>query len=421
MDIFDRLESEVRSYCRGWPVVFSEARGSHVYDEAGRPFLDFFAGAGSLNYGHNHPELKAVLLDYLAGDSIVHSLDAYTVAKRDFLETFGEVVLRPRGLDYKVQFPGPAGNNAVEAALKLARKITGRETVVSFTNGFHGMTLGALAVTGNSMKRHGAGVPLNHAATMPFDNYLDGQTPDFLWLRSLLEDSGSGLDRPAAVIVETVQGEGGINVASAAWLRGLAELCREHEILLIVDDIQMGCGRTGPFFSFEHAGIEPDIVTLSKSISGYGLPLALTLFKRDLDVWEPGEHNGTFRGPNPSFVTGTAALNLFWRDDRMEKETRVKGDIVEAALTDLAEELTGTGAHVRGRGLARGLGFTEPGVARAVCAEAFRRGLLMETSGPEDEVVKLLPPLTTTEEELRRGLDILAESARAVARVPQPV
>ncbi|RCV49631.1 diaminobutyrate--2-oxoglutarate transaminase [Marinitenerispora sediminis] len=421
MDIFDRLESEVRSYCRGWPVVFGEARGSHVYDETGRPYLDFFAGAGSLNYGHNHPELKAALLDYLAGDSIVHSLDAHTVAKRDFLETFGEVVLRPRGLDYKVQFPGPAGNNAVEAALKLARKITGRETVVSFTNGFHGMTLGALAVTGNSMKRHGAGVPLNHAATMPFDNYLDGQTPDFLWLRSLLEDSGSGLDRPAAVIVETVQGEGGINVASAAWLRGLSDLCREHDILLIVDDIQMGCGRTGPFFSFEHAGIEPDIVTLSKSISGYGLPLALTLFKRHLDVWEPGEHNGTFRGPNPSFVTGTAALNLFWRDDRLEKETRTKGELVEDALTALAADLPGTGAHVRGRGLARGIGFTEQGVAKAVCAEAFRRGLLMETSGPEDEVVKLLPPLTTSEEDLRRGLDILAESARAAVRTPQPV
>lgn len=197
MEIFDRLESEVRSYCRSWPVVFNEARGSYIYDESGRPYLDFFAGAGSLNYGHNNPVLKSELIDYLAGDGIVHSLDAYTTAKREFLQTFGDVILGPRGLDYKVQFPGPAGNNAVEAALKLARKITGREVIVNFTNSFHGMTLGALAVTGNSMKRGGAGVPLTHVNTMPYDNYMDGETPDFLWLRSVLEDSGSGLDKPA--------------------------------------------------------------------------------------------------------------------------------------------------------------------------------------------------------------------------------
>ncbi|RNL83885.1 diaminobutyrate--2-oxoglutarate transaminase [Halostreptopolyspora alba] len=420
MDIFDRLESEVRSYCRSWPVVFNEARGSYIYDESGRGYLDFFAGAGALNYGHNHPELKSKLVEYLMSDSIVHSLDAYSTAKRDFLRTFGETILTPRGLDYKVQFPGPAGNNAVEAGLKLARKITGRETIVSFTNGFHGMTLGALSVTGNSMKRGGAGVPLNHAATMPFDNYMDGQTPDFLWLRSLLEDSGSGLDKPAAVIVEGVQGEGGINVASAEWLRGLAELCKEYEILLIVDDIQMGCGRTGPFFSFEEAGIEPDIVTLSKSISGYGLPMALTLFKRELDVWDPGEHNGTFRGPNPAFVTGTAALDTFWRDDALQTATVAKGKLMESRLSAIAEEHADTGAHVRGRGMARGLAFEQAEVADRVSQEAFERGLLVETSGPEDEVVKFLPPLTTSEEDLDRGLDIIAEATRAAVKVIQP-
>jgi diaminobutyrate-2-oxoglutarate transaminase len=419
MEIFDHLESEVRSYCRSWPVVFNEARGTHIYDEGGRPYLDFFAGAGSLNYGHNHPELKTKLIEYLMADSVVHSLDAYSVAKRDFLTAFGDVVLAPRGLDYKIQFPGPAGNNAVEAALKLARKYTGRETVISFTNGFHGMTLGALAVTGNSMKRGGAGVPLGHAATMPYDNYMDGRTPDFLWLRSLLEDSGSGLDKPAAVIVETVQGEGGINVASAEWLRGLADLCTEYGMLLIVDDIQMGCGRTGPFFSFEHAGITPDIVTLSKSISGYGLPLALTLFKRELDVWEPGEHNGTFRGFSPAFVTGAAALDLFWRDDELLRSTLAKGELIEARLTAIAADYAEAGAHVRGRGMARGLAFTQEGAAKELAREAFQRGLLLETSGPEDEVAKLLPPLTASEEELEEGLEIMAEAAKAAVKIPQ--
>ncbi|MBB6173654.1 diaminobutyrate-2-oxoglutarate transaminase [Nocardiopsis mwathae] len=420
MEIFDRLESEVRSYCRSWPVVFNEARGSYIYDESGRPYLDFFAGAGSLNYGHNNPVLKSELIDYLAGDGIVHSLDAYTTAKREFLQTFGDVILGPRGLDYKVQFPGPAGNNAVEAALKLARKITGREVIVNFTNSFHGMTLGALAVTGNSMKRGGAGVPLTHVNTMPYDNYMDGETPDFLWLRSVLEDSGSGLDKPAAVIVETVQGEGGINVAGAEWLRGLADLCKDHGILLIVDDIQMGCGRTGGFFSFEEAGITPDIVTLSKSISGYGIPLALTLFKRELDVWGPGEHNGTFRGPNPAFVTGAAALNHFWRDDELQKGTAAKGELIHRRLSAIAEEFAEAGAHVRGRGMAAGLAFEREGAAQAVSREAFQRGLLIETSGPEDEVAKLLPALTTTEEELEQGLDIIAEAARAAVKISQP-
>ncbi|CAM3806563.1 diaminobutyrate--2-oxoglutarate transaminase [Nocardiopsis rhodophaea] len=420
MEIFDRLESEVRSYCRSWPVVFNEARGSYIYDESGRPYLDFFAGAGSLNYGHNNPVLKSKLIDYLTGDGVVHSLDTYTTAKQEFLQAFGDVILGPRGLDYKVQFPGPAGNNAVEAALKLARKITGREVIVNFTNSFHGMTLGALAVTGNSMKRGGAGVPLTHVNTMPYDNYMDGETPDFLWLRSVLEDSGSGLDKPAAVIVETVQGEGGINAASAEWLRGLAALCEEHGILLIVDDIQMGCGRTGGFFSFEEAGIKPDIVTLSKSISGYGIPLALTLFKRELDVWGPGEHNGTFRGPNPAFVTGAAAIDTFWRDDELQKATLAKGELIRKRLTAIAEEFSEAGAHVRGRGMAAGLAFEREGAATALSREAFQRGLLVETSGPEDEVAKLLPALTMTEEELEQGLEIMAEATRAAVKVSQP-
>jgi diaminobutyrate-2-oxoglutarate transaminase len=416
MQVFEQVESQVRSYCRNWPTVFTTAKGSRITDENGRSYLDFFAGAGSLNYGHNHPAMKEALLAYLAEDNVVHTLDTYSGAKRRFLETFRDLVLEPRGLDYKVQFPGPAGNNAVEAALKLARKYTGRETVVSFTNGFHGMTLGALAVTGNSMKRGGAGVPLNNAATMPYDNYLDGRTPDFLWLRSLLEDPGSGLDRPAAVIVETVQGEGGVNVASDEWLRGLEAVCREHELMFIVDDIQMGCGRTGPFFSFERAGINPDIVTLSKSLSGMGLPFALTLMRPHLDVWEPGEHNGTFRGFAPAFVTATAALETFWRNDSFTAD-------VDAAATWLAGELRGIaethpelGITTRGRGLARGLVFDDPAHAGEVCQEAFANGLLMETSGAEDEVVKFLPPLTTTEQEFAEGLSIVRESVAAVAK-----
>jgi diaminobutyrate-2-oxoglutarate transaminase len=412
MSIFESLESEVRSYCRSWPVTFDRAKGSRIWDVDGTEYVDFFAGAGALNYGHNHPDLKAPLLEYLSSDRVVHSLDMNTVAKGQFLERFEEVILKPRGLDYKVQFPGPTGTNAVESALKLARKVTGKESIISFTNALHGMTLGSLSVTGNSMKRGGAGIPLVHATPMPYDNYLDGATPDFIWFERLLQDSGSGLNEPAAVIVETVQGEGGINVARLEWLHGLAELCKRHELLLIVDDVQMGCGRTGPFFSFEAADIEPDIVCMSKSISGYGLPMALTLFKPELDVWEPGEHNGTFRGQNPSFVTATAALN-FWTDNLLEKQVIRKGEQIEQALTEVIEPFDGV--QTRGRGLIRGVAFDRPELAGAVQKEAFARGLLLETSGPEGEVVKMMPPLVIDDDDLAEGLTIAAHAIEAVA------
>jgi diaminobutyrate-2-oxoglutarate transaminase len=412
VSIFDILESQVRSYCRGWPTVFDRAAGSWMYAEDGKPYLDFFSGAGALNYGHNHPELKHALLEYLQRDGVTHGLDMTTVAKRKFLECFQHVVLEPRGLDYKVQFPGPTGTNSVEAALKLARKVTGRQSIINFTNAFHGMTLGALSVTGNSMKRSGAGIPLVHATPMPYDNYLDGRMPDFMWFERLLEDSGSGLNEPAAVIVETMQAEGGLNSARYEWLQALEQLCRRHDMLLIVDDVQMGCGRTGPFFSFEPAGITPDIVTLSKSISGYGLPMALTLFKPELDVWEPGEHNGTFRGNNPAFITATRTLEIFWTDDTLQRTTLDKGDRINQALIGIAADRDGV--TVRGRGMANGLAFEQPEQAAKVCTAAFDRGLLMETAGPSDEVAKLMPALTTSYDDVDRGLDILTE---AVAQV----
>jgi len=413
--VFTALESQVRSYCRSWPVVFDTAVGSRMTDLEGNDYLDFFAGAGALNYGHNHPVLKQALIDYLRRDGVVHGLDMHTAAKAEFLEVFGERILKPRNLDYKVQFPGPTGTNAVESALKLARKVTGREAMVNFTNAFHGMTLGALSVTGNSMKRGGAGIPLVHATPMPYDNYFDGKVPDFLWFERALADAGSSLNEPAAVIVETVQGEGGLNPARAEWLRGLADLCRRHGMLLIVDDVQMGCGRTGPFFSFEIAGIQPDIVCISKSISGYGLPMALTLIKPELDVWGPGEHNGTFRGHNPAFVTATAAIRQFWSDDSLQRSTLAKGERIERALHELAGTLPGE-AEVKGRGLARGLSFTPPELADKVVAGCFERRLLCETAGPRDEVAKLMPALTITNDELERGLEIFADAVCSVVR-----
>ena len=411
-EVFADNESEVRSYCRNWPTVFSRAKGAWLTDVDGKRYLDFFAGAGALNYGHNNTALKGPLMEYLAQDGITHSLDMYTEAKGEFLATFKELILDPRGLDYKVQFPGPTGTNAVEAALKLARKVTGRESIISFTNAFHGMTLGSLSVTGNSMKRAGAGIPLVHATPMPFDNYFGGVVEDFHWFERVLDDSGSGLNRPAAVIVETVQGEGGVNVARAEWLRALADLCHRREILLIVDDVQMGCGRTGTFFSFEEAGIVPDIVTLSKSIGGYGMPLALTLLRPELDVWGPGEHNGTFRGNNPAFITAAAALREYWADDALERAVIANGDRIATAFTELCEKHEGL-SH-RGRGMVRGLVFDDAPAAAKACGVAFDAGLLVETSGPSDEVVKLLPPLTISPDDPEVGLAVLAQAVDEV-------
>ena len=421
ISVFEERESEVRSYSRNWPAVFDTAKGAHIRTVEGEEYLDFFGGAGALNYGHNDEDMKAALLEYVERDGITHSLDKFTVAKRRFLETFQNRILTPRDLDYKVMFPGPTGTNAVEAALKLARKVTGREAILNFTNSFHGMTLGSLAVTGNSMKRAGAGVPLVHATPMPYDNYLGGGTEDFQWMERVLEDSGSGINRPAAVIVECVQGEGGINAARAEWLQGLNELCVRHDILLIVDDVQMGCGRTGEFFSFEFAGIKPDIVTLSKSIGGYGLPLAVTLFRRDLDEWTPGEHNGTFRGNNMAFITASVALEKFWSDDTLTQRTLENGRVLRERFAPLLYKYPDQ-LELRGRGMAFGLAFLEePSLAEQVMQRCFAEKLLVETAGPSDEVVKFLAPLTLTDDERDRGIEIcydavdqvLADHARA--------
>lgn len=407
MDIIETHESEVRSYCRSWPTTFVTASGSHLVDTGGRRYLDFFAGAGALNYGHNPAPLRDALVDYLGGNGVIHGLDMATVAKERFLETFHERVLAPRNLDYTVQFPGPTGTNAVEAALKLARKVKGRDGIAGFTHGFHGMTLGSLAVTGNAMKRDGAGVPLTNSISLPFEGFHgdDVDTVDLIE-RSLLDD-GSGFDLPAGIIVETVQAEGGVNVASVEWLRRIRTLCDDLDMVMIVDDIQAGCGRTGPFFSFEDAGITPDIVCLSKSISGFGLPMALTLFRPELDVWLPGEHNGTFRGNNAAFVTGSVALDTYWSDGELAAATAQKAELVRDRLTSLADAHPGVFDEVRGRGLIQGLHSPIPEVADAVTSRAFELGLLIETAGPADEVIKLLPPLTTTHDQLCSGLDLL--------------
>jgi diaminobutyrate-2-oxoglutarate transaminase len=409
-NIFERLESRVRSYCRDFPVVFKRARGAVLEDKTGKQYLDFLAGAGTLNYGHNNPILKKKLQDYIESDGIVHGLDLATEAKKTFMETFEALILHPRNMHYKLQFTGPTGTNAVEAALKIARKVTGRQIIVSFTNGFHGVTLGSVAATANSHFRDGCGIQPQGTVFMPYDGYMGEDVDTTAYLDKMLTDASSGLDRPAAVIVETVQGEGGINVASFAWLRSLEEICHKHDLLLIVDDIQMGCGRTGTFFSFEEAGISPDIITLSKSLSGYGLPFSLVLMKPELDRWKPGEHNGTFRGNNLAFVTATATLEHYWRDDAFSRAVKRKGQLLRDRLEKLVSMDPNGILSARGRGMIHALDCQTGELASKITATAFEKGLILETSGSNGQVVKCLMPLTITDEQLNTGLDILEES-----------
>jgi diaminobutyrate-2-oxoglutarate transaminase len=406
----DRLESNVRSYCRNFPVVFTKARGAILEDNTGKQFIDFLAGAGALNYGHNNPVLKTKLLEYIQSDGIAHGLDLATEAKQTFMETFESLIMHPRNMEYKLQFTGPTGTNAVEAALKIARKVTGRQTIVAFTNGFHGVTLGSVAATGNSHYRDGCGIQAQGTVFMPYDGYLGECIDTTEFLDKMLTDGGSGLDHPAAVIVETVQGEGGINVASFEWLRSLERICNKHDLLLIVDDIQMGCGRTGTFFSFEEAGISPDIITLSKSLSGYGLPFSLVLLKPELDQWKPGEHNGTFRGNNLAFVTATVTLEHYWRDDRFSREVKRKGQIVRNRLEKIVSEDHRGILSVRGRGMIQALDCKVGELANEITSAAFEKGLILETSGSMGQVVKCLIPLTITDEQINKGLSILEES-----------
>lgn len=412
MSVFTELESNVQCYARSFPAVFTRAKGPFLYDEGGKTWLDFLSGAGALNYGHNDPYIKQALLDYIEADGVVHGLDLHTSAKARFLEEFRRRVLAPRGLDYKVQFTGPTGTNCVEAALKLARKVTGRTNVVAFTNGFHGVSLGALAATGNAHHRGGAGITLAGVTRMPYAGYL-GDVDTIALLDKMIADASSGVDLPAAVILETVQGEGGLNAASMEWLQRLEALCSRYEMLLIVDDIQAGCGRTGTFFSFERAGIRPDLVTLSKSLSGYGFPLAVTLLKPEYDCWLPGEHNGTFRGNNPAFVTATAALEHYWSDDTLAKQVDRHADCVTAFFGELENRFGGQ-LRTKGRGLMRGLECPSGEIADDVSREAFERGLIVETSGSEGQVVKLFCPLTITEDRLMQGLTILERSIEHV-------
>lgn len=412
-EIFKNVESNVRSYCRSFPTVFTTAKGAVMTDEDGKNYIDFFAGAGALNFGHNPDYMIQRIISYLQSDGILHSMDMYTPGKRDFLEFFQEKILAPRGLNYKIQFAGPTGTNAVEAAIKLARKVKGRQNIFALMGAFHGMTLGSLSLTTDRCSREGAGQALQNVTHIPAP-YMFPELDTIAYMERLLTDDHSGVEKPAAIILETVQADGGINVFDADWLRGVRDLCDRYDILMIVDDIQVGCGRTGTFFSFERANIVPDMVTMSKSIGGCGMPMAIVLFKPELDIWEPGQHTGTFRGNQLSLVAGKAGLEVMANTDLLADVKR-RGALVDAYLRDEILPLDSR-IRYRGIGLIWGVDLSafNRDMTKPLIAACFKNGLIVERVGRDNNVLKLMPPLVIDDAQLLEGLAILKKSLQEI-------
>lgn len=408
-EVFEKYESEVRSYCRVFNEVLDYAKGSIIKDTSGKEYIDFFCGAGAINYGHNNDYIKERVIKYLQDDRIMHALDMYTKAKEDFIEYFEKEILEPKGLNYKIQFPGPTGTNAVEAALKLARKVKKRNNIWCLMGCFHGMTLGSLALTSDKESRAGAGVVLENVTHIPAPYMFKG-LDTIEYMQTLLDDDHSGVEKPAALILETVQAEGGIWVFEKEWLQNVREFCTKNDILLIIDDIQVGCARTGTFFSFERANIMPDMVVLSKSIGAYGMPFALTLFKPELDIWSPGEHNGTFRGNQLAIVASKAGLE-FMKKNNIEKEVQRKEKIVKDFLENEIKPLN-KNFEIRGIGLIWGIETHDGVFAKKISTECFKNGLIVERAGRDNSVVKLMPALTTDDEILEKGLNILKDTIK---------
>lgn len=407
MSIFEQRESAIRAYSRTYPVVFDKAENARQTDENGKEYIDFFAGAGVLNFGHNNPHMKQAMIDYLQSNGVTHSLDMQTVAKREFMEAFTKTILEPRNMPHRLQFMGPTGTNSVEAALKLARRVTGRQQVVAFSHGFHGMTLGALACTANQAFRKASGVPLQYVRHEPF-----GDLGSLEILRHQYEDSSSGLLPPAAFLVETVQAEGGVIIGSQTWLHALQDLAKDVGALLIVDDIQVGCGRTGSYFSFDDIGLDPDIVCLAKGVGGMGTPMALNLVKPEHDDhWNPGEHTGTFRGQNLSFVAGREALRYF-DDESLMTEVKQKTDIMNQAIAPLEQRFDNV--EIRGKGMIIGIDVGNGELSAKIVAECFKNGLMLAACGTGGRVLKLIPPLTIPDADLKQGLDILVNATQHV-------
>lgn len=421
------MESNVRSYPRKLPLAIAKAQGCRVIDVEGAEYLDCLAGAGTLALGHNHPAVIESIQDVLASGLPLHTLDLTTPLK----DVFTEALLSHFPENYVLQFCGPSGADAAEAAIKLAKTYTGRANVISFSGGYHGMTHGALALTGNLGAKNAVNNLMAGVQFMPYPHEyrcplgIGGEAGvDALtyYFENFIEDVESGVVKPAAVILEAIQGEGGVVTAPVKWLRKIREVTQKHGIVLILDEVQAGFCRSGKMFAFQHADIEPDVVIMSKAVGG-SLPLAVLAIKKEFDAWQPAGHTGTFRGNQMAMATGLATLRVL-KEQNLADNARERGDFIQAELKKLAQELPCIG-NVRGRGLMIGIEIVDErlpqdhmgaypadaALAVAIQKACFHNKLLLERGGRGGTVVRLLPPLIITHEDC---VELLAKFKQSV-------
>ncbi|WP_156994547.1 diaminobutyrate--2-oxoglutarate transaminase [Tatumella morbirosei] len=418
------FESNVRSYPRKLPLAITRAQGVWITDADNKQYLDCLAGAGTLALGHNHPEVLQAIQSVITSGLPLHTLDLTTPLKDEF-SAYLLSLLPGEGKDYCLQFTGPSGADAVEAALKLAKKATGRSGVISFSGGYHGMTHGALSVTGNLSPKEAVDGLMPEVQFMPYPSLYRcplgiggeaGVKALSYYFENLINDVESGVRKPAAVILEAVQGEGGVNPAPVEWLQRIRKVTREHGIVLIVDEVQAGFARTGKLFAFEHAGIEPDIIVMSKAVGG-SLPLAVLGIKKEIDVWSPGHHTGTFRGNQMAMATGLTTLKIL-KEEKIADKVAAQGEWLTGKLKSLQQRYPVIG-QVRGPGLMIGIEIVKPHEAAdhmgsypadgelsaLLQKKCFEQGLILERGGRHGAVLRLLPSLLITNDELAIFLD----------------
>jgi diaminobutyrate-2-oxoglutarate transaminase len=433
LQFIEGRESNAKTYARTFNRVMARGALAKVWDVEGREYLDFLACAGALPLGHNHPAVMEQVDAFIKSGHILQGLDIPTVAKHAFMEQLMLALPPAFGLDARIQFCGPTGSDAVEAAIKLFKTATGRRSIFAFHGAYHGQTLGALslmgnlgpkaAITGLAPETHFFAYP--HSARCPFGvGGTDGEEISLKYMENVLSDPESGITKPAMIILEAVQGEGGCIPASPQWLRRLRAIADRHDIPLVIDEVQTGFGRTGAMFAHEESGIVPDAIILSKALGG-GFPLALLAYHKRFDKWQAGAHTGTFRGNQIALVAGAATM-AFIRKHDLHTQAIGKGERLRAGLAGLAQRFSCIG-EVRGRGLMCGAEVVSPSeypesataarldgeLAAAIKRECFARGLILETGGRHGAVLRFLPALVITDQEIDSGLQMLGDAIQA--------
>lgn len=430
----EAFESSARSYPRKFPLALTKAKGVWVEDVEGNRYIDFLSGAGTLALGHNDEEVSQAMIDLIQSGATLHTLDLMTPMKDEFVDNLFSIVPKELADKAKVQFCSPSGTDATEAAIKLCKTATGRDTVIAFSGGYHGMGHGAMALTGNLNAKTKVANIMPGVQFMPYPySYrcpmgLGGEAGTkacIAYFERLLKDPESGVTKPAAVILEAIQGEGGVVPAPVEFLQAVRRITKELDIPMICDEIQCGVGRSGKIFAFEHAGIVPDVILISKAIGG-GQPMSVVVYDKKLDTWGPGAHAGTFRGNQLAMAAGMIVMNRI-KDPKFLAEVTRKGDYMKSRLLKLKDEVSIIG-DVRGKGLMLGIEFIDPNGPKDIMGHpepngeitarvqrlCFDNKLIMEKGGRYGSVMRCLCPLTIKDEEIDIALSIFEKVVKEV-------